>query len=81
VEMCGNTGRRFLSGQGGAGAWKGKLAERRSATRRSEMSACSACAGDYEDPDRTTWPTEEESEAADGKAASKFPEQIPDRED
>jgi hypothetical protein len=30
------------------------------------LGACSACAGDYEDPDRTAWPpaTEEEDEGA-----------------
>jgi hypothetical protein len=26
-----------------------------------EFVACSACAGDYEDPDRTAWPPEEEA--------------------
>jgi len=25
-----------------------------------KLSACSACAGDYEDPDRTAWPEEDE---------------------
>jgi hypothetical protein len=27
------------------------------------MRACSACAGDYEDPDRTAWTVDEASEA------------------
>jgi hypothetical protein len=32
-----------------------------------EMRACSACAGDYEDPDRTAWtPGDEEDEERDG---------------
>ncbi len=32
-----------------------------------EMRACSACAGDYEDPDRTAWtPDEAEDEERDG---------------
>jgi hypothetical protein len=43
------------------------------------MSACSACAGDYEDPDRTAWPTEEKAETAEGKAASEFPDGDPDK--
>ena len=31
------------------------------------MRACSACAGDYEDPDRTAWaPDDEEDEERDG---------------
>jgi len=45
------------------------------------LAACSACAGDYEDPDRTAWPTfEEEPEEADshrdrahGEASEEFP--------
>ena len=47
MEKCGKVGRRALAtaaqhaarGAGGEGA----------------MRACSACAGDYEDPDRTAW--------------------------
>jgi len=29
---------------------------------RNAMCACSACAGDYEDPDRTAWPVDESDE-------------------
>lgn len=39
------------------------------AVRAIEMRACSACAGDYEDPDRTAWtPDEAEDEERDGAA-------------
>jgi hypothetical protein len=30
-----------------------------------EMRACSACAGDYEDPDRTVWTTDEQEQEED----------------
>ncbi len=38
-----------------------------------EMRACSACAGDYEDPDRTSWAPDdgEDEERADARRASK----------
>jgi len=38
-----------------------------------EMRACSACAGDYEDPDRTAWTLDdgEDEERADAGHASK----------
>jgi hypothetical protein len=62
---------------GNAGA--GDLPGRPRAVLSSEMSACSACAGDYEDPDRTAWPTEEKAETAEGKAASEFPDGDPDK--
>lgn len=32
-----------------------------------EARACSACAGDYEDPDRTAWGAAEEDEPAPGE--------------
>ena len=32
------------------------------------LRACSACAGDYEDPDRTAWPLEESDEDKDQRA-------------
>jgi hypothetical protein len=39
------------------------------------MGACSACAGDYEDPDRTAWegPNEGEEGAAQGLDLEEFP--------
>ncbi len=53
-------GRHFMRGQGSAAAGNVNVAARPRAALSSEMSACSACAGDYEEPDRTAWPTEEE---------------------
>jgi hypothetical protein len=39
------------------------------------MRACSACAGDYEDPDRTAWPTDKEkSDAGQPEDEDKSPE-------
>jgi len=40
------------------------------------MSACSACAGDYEDPDHTAWVTDG-GEAEDVSAARAEGEEIP----
>ncbi len=41
------------------------------------LSACSACAGDYEDPDRTAWTPDdsedEERESAPGASTEEFP--------
>jgi hypothetical protein len=31
------------------------------------LSACSGCTGDYEDPDRTTWERDEDSDDASGE--------------
>jgi len=44
------------------------------------LRACSACAGDYEDPDRTSWPSDDAGEGDDDPgegeaeaAAEEFP--------
>lgn len=41
------------------------------------LHACSACAGDYEDPERTGWPDDEEAddlrENAEGTSVDEFP--------
>jgi hypothetical protein len=80
--MCGNTRRHFHRAEGSAGAGNENFAATRNATSSTAMSACSACAGDYEDPDRTAWPAEEEkTEAAEREAASEFPDRVPDRTD
>ncbi len=79
MDMCGNTGKRLVWGRGNAGA--GNRAVRPSDALSREMSACSACAGDYEDPDHTAWPTEEErAEAAEGQEASELPDRVPKEE-
>lgn len=45
-----------------------------------EMRACSACAGDYEDPDRTAWPIEESGEDKDGRRQETGAEEFPAEE-
>jgi len=48
------------------------------AGQRGSLRACSACAGDYEDPDRTAWRAEEEeSEEETGGSVNEFPERFP----
>ena len=39
--------------------------------------ACSACAGDYEDPDRTAWALEESGEGEDESAPEPHAEEFP----
>jgi hypothetical protein len=58
VEICGKPARAG-SGQG---AWLGPGAAFGDAAASSlhALRACSACAGDYEDPDRTAWMPEAE---------------------
>jgi len=64
----------------GAGVQAGVQAGEQASARVAEMRACSGCAGDYEDPDRTAWPPEDpqqgaapgERDAAD-PAAEEFP--------
>ena len=50
--------------------------------RCAEMCACSACAGDYEDPDRTAWPEddEERDEGERGQAPEPSAEEFPAEE-
>ncbi len=46
--------------------------------RRPEaVRACSACAGDYEDPDRTAWTLEESDEGEDENAPEPSAEEFP----
>ncbi len=43
----------------------------------SEMRACSGCAGDYEDPDRTAWTPDDEEEDEPGSAPRGTTEEFP----
>jgi hypothetical protein len=45
-----------------------------------EMRACSACAGDYEDPDRTAWTPAQEEEDEPGGAGRETTEEFPAEE-
>lgn len=75
VEICGNSARCETGVQKGAGALRGVSGESRSGVQAGELRACSACAGDYEDPDRTAWPADEEkSDAEENEGDDEFPE-------
>jgi hypothetical protein len=41
------------------------------------MQACSACAGDYEDPDRTAWPPDDGNDGEDEQALGTAEEEFP----
>jgi hypothetical protein len=76
VDICGNRGDRETSTRGAAKARCISAREKRSAPLSENMWACSACAGDYEDPDRTAWPADdEESGAGQFEAEDGFPEE------
>lgn len=73
VEICGKLGR--LNRQPGAESVPGVYTTfPRAEKGRDEvagMRACSACAGDYEDPDRTAWtPDEADDEEREGAPAA-----------
>jgi len=59
------------------GALRGEVYSINGATATGKMRACSACAGDYEDPDRTAWTPgegEEEEDSGDTRATTEeFP--------
>jgi hypothetical protein len=44
------------------------------------MRACSACAGDYEDPDRTAWTPDDEEDEEHGGPASGVTKEFPAEE-
>jgi hypothetical protein len=64
VENCGKRERQPLRTGSNARALSEAVREERSVSLSIEMHACSACAGNYEDPDRTAWPTDEEKSDA-----------------
>jgi hypothetical protein len=64
-----------MGARGAAKARCTAIAEKRSAPLSGSMRACSACAGDYEDPDRTAWPIDEESSTGEFEAEDEFPEE------
>jgi hypothetical protein len=68
VEKCGKVWRR----ENETAARDERLGEvySMSGSGAKEMRACSACAGDYEDPDRTAWtPDDAEGEDQDDEAS------------
>jgi hypothetical protein len=76
VENCGKRGDRKAGLRGAAKPRCTAAAEKRNAPLSGNMRACSACAGDYEDPDRTAWPADdEESSAGQLDAKDEFPDE------
>jgi hypothetical protein len=75
VENCGKLRRAISTTQTAADACSQPFGEGN--VRASVMRACSACAGDYEDPDRTAWPPDDgddgEEEQAFGPDEGEFP--------
>ncbi len=69
MENCGKlrrlgpgSGPRVCAGNGAgvqAGVHAGEQAGEQASAGVAEMRACSGCAGDYEDPDRTAWPPDD----------------------
>jgi hypothetical protein len=51
----------------------GNLREPEGGARAPQREACSACAGDYEDPDRTAWNADEDEEAEEQASAEQVP--------
>jgi hypothetical protein len=45
-----------------------------------EMRACSACAGDYEDPDRTAWSPDDAEDGEPGSAPRETTIEFPDED-
>ena len=39
------------------------------------VKACSACAGDYEDPDRTAWTEDDHQDSGDSGGEGEFPDE------
>lgn len=62
VEICGKLSRADEARRSGPEAGSERPAASLPGNWQ-EVRACSACAGDYEDPDRTVWSPEESSEA------------------
>lgn len=54
------------------------LGEENVCARGLPMRACSACAGDYEDPDRTAWAADDPEDEQGEDAAAVPTEEIPD---
>ena len=84
--MCGKNLSGLACGIQNAGARRSDVATKWSAELAQTRRACSGCAGDYEDPDRTAWPTDEEraeenDEARGSRAGDEFPEELPEKTD
>lgn len=80
MEKCGKVLRRDHAVIARQKGQDGVYAISATSTAR-EMRACSACAGDYEDPDRMAWtPDNEEVEERNGAACGGTEEEFPAEE-
>jgi hypothetical protein len=62
VEICAKVFGTESPAKNGGRVRSGPAAACSSRGKTGVLRACSACAGDYEDPDRTAWPLEESDE-------------------
>jgi hypothetical protein len=78
VEKCGKVWRR----ENETAARDERLGEvySMSGSGAKELRACSACAGDYEDPDRTAWTPDEPDDEGRDEAPSATTEEFPAEE-
>lgn len=76
VEKCGNVGQQIVAVAAGARS-DSCSCQANGGVKIVALHACSACAGDYEDPEGTAWPVDEEvedeRENAEDAAADEFP--------
>jgi hypothetical protein len=61
VESCGKVGQQIVAVAAGA-RLNSCSCQTNDGAEIAALRACSACAGDYEDPERTAWPVDEEAE-------------------
>ncbi|HET8923835.1 MAG TPA: hypothetical protein VFN26_12680 [Candidatus Acidoferrum sp.] len=77
MKKCGKLRRQSICQEATAGRRTGFFRADGEANSLAEVRACSACAGDYEDPDRTAWtpdvPDEVEGAAARDAGGEEFP--------
>jgi hypothetical protein len=78
VENCGKICRSNLLPEiGRTQAASGILRGKSNCEFPQAVSACSACAGDYEDPDRTAWTPDADDDDGDEYAAGAVEEEFP----
>jgi hypothetical protein len=76
VEKCGKCERLFAA-IGGAGLSGAGFCQANGAEGIPALRACSACAGDYEDPERGAWPTDKEIDETRGDAEETNADEFP----
>jgi len=79
VEKCGKVLRQKRQSAARRDV-RGEVYSEAIAGEKVEMRACSACAGDYEDPDRTAWTPDDAADPEFDGAPSATPEKFPAEE-